>query len=567
MTQPQRRVSSVADSRESGGRSSFDLAFAGLMGMMLVVVLMTASDYGISVDEFLFDVYGAKSLSFYTSLGLDRSSLEWYDDYLYGPWFHILVTWVQSFELGAPFDVRHVMTGLLSLTGLVAVFLIGRRVFNARVGLVACVLPLLSGNYYGHMFNSPADAPFLVTMTWAVWAIIRLFDAPVGPARTVFRTSLCGFVVGLAIATRVGGFILCFYVAGAVLLVIIDAMYPSPESRLDRRERLSPVAAVLAGVVIAVVAGAVAWVLWPWIQDEPITRLREALSHFGRISMDYESVVWGLPFRTSQLPWFYIPLNLIARLAEPFTVLLFLAFCLGGAVLVRFAIRVGTWRDGVRSLVGRALAAPARERGVTIVVVAALFPLFWVLVSGAVLYDGIRHVMFAVPMLALLAARAAELVWPVMLRLGAAGAGAAGAIVGFCLCVVLTLHPDEYIRISAFAGGTRDGAPKFETDYWGNGVAEGVERLREFLKLEETRGRPIYAPRVMIAVSYRENLTQPYLPPEWVHVDRREDADFAVAPTRWLWQAPSWAEPIALVSRQGIVLAVVYDMRNRPDDQ
>jgi len=37
-------------------------------------------------------------------------------------------------------------------------------VFNARVGLVACVLLLLSGNYYGHMFNSPADAPFFAKL-------------------------------------------------------------------------------------------------------------------------------------------------------------------------------------------------------------------------------------------------------------------------------------------------------------------------------------------------------------------------------------------------------------------
>jgi len=565
MTFNQRRVSSVVGSRAGGGRSPFDLAFAGLMGLMLVVVVMTAADYGISVDEFLFNVYGVKSLAFYSSFGVDRSSLEWYDNYLYGPWFHMLVAAVQSLELAAPFDVRHVMTAMLSLTAFPAVFLIGRRVFNARVGLTACVLLLLSGNYYGHMFNSPADAPFLVTATWAVWAIIRLFDASSGPAGTVARALLCGALIGLSIATRVGGFILCLYVAGAVLLVIIDAAYPAPESRLDRRDRMSPVAAVVAGAIVAVVAGAVTWALWPWIQDAPIARLREALAHFGRISMDYESIVWGLPFRTTELPWFYIPLNLIARLAEPFTILLCLSIPLAVAIVIRFAVRAGGWRDGAKALIGRLAAAPARARGVTIVLVAALFPLFWVLVSGAVLYDGIRHVMFTVPMLALIAARAAEVVWPVAARLGSGAAVAGGAIVGFCLCTVLTLHPNEYIRISAFAGGTRDGAPKFETDYWGNGVAEGIDRLREFLTLEEHKGRPIYAPRVMIAVSYRENLTQPYLPPEWVHVDRREDADFAVAPTRWLWQAPSWAEPIALVSRRGIVLAVVYDMRGRPD--
>lgn len=539
----------------------FDGLFLALMGLMAVVVTMTAADNGISVDEFLFDTYGAKSLSYYTTMGVDRSSFVWYDNFLYGPWFHMVVATLQSLDLAPPFDVRHIATGFLSLIGLVGVFAIGRRVFNARTGFFAVVLLLLTGNYYGHMFNSPVDAPFIVAMTWAVWGIIAVFA---GDGRRMWLKVLaCGILVGLAVATRVGGVILVGYVAGAATLAVLDRLALTPETR-DRRHSPLSVGVVLASALtVIVVAGAAAYALWPWIQEDTINRIRSALAHFGKIEMDYNSVVWGIPFRTTELPWYYIPLNLVGRLAEPFTILLGIGLALGTAGAWRAIVGAGEWRDGFWATVARLTAVIARRRAVAVILVAAVFPLAYVVATHAVLYDGIRHVMFTVPMLALVAAWAAEWVWPRLAVFALPAAIVGGAVVGYDIVSMAKLHPQEYIRISAFAGGTRYGAPLFETDYWGNGVAEGIERLKEYLELEARNGRPVSTPRVLAGISYRENLAAPLFPKDWVHVDTREAADFAVAPTRWNWEPPAWAQPIALVRREGQVLAVVYDLRKK----
>lgn len=543
-----------------GSSRLFDALFLALMGAMVVVVATTAADYGISVDEFLFDPYGVKSLAYYQTLGADRSVFDWYDSYLYGPWFHILVAALQSLDLMPPFDMRHLVTGMLSLVGLVGVYLTGAVVFNRRVGFVAVCLLLLTGNYYGHMFNSPVDVPYLVAMTFATLAAIIAFD---GKRRYFFGwVLLVGLLVGLATATRVGGIMLVAYVAVAAGLALLDRIGVAPEGRHGERRGVSFAGAVAAGVIVIVVAAAFTWAAWPWLHEDPWNRLRETVAHFGKIQMDYASLVWGIPFRTTALPWYYIPLNLIARLAEPFTALLGLGLVLSIFAIRRAVIAASVWHDGWQAAGRRLIACVAERRAPAVVVFAALFPLFYIVLSDAVLYDGIRHVLFTVPMLALLAGWAAEPLWG-WLRCCRPLAGLVlGVIVGYGVWAVATLHPDEYIRISAFAGGTRDGAPRFESDYWGNGVAEGITRLKEYLDLEARNGRPVTAPRVLIAISYREQVAAPYLPKDWQHVDTKEAAQFAVAPTRWQWQPPDWAQPIAEISRQGIVLAVVYDMRH-----
>jgi hypothetical protein len=551
-----RRVSGSADARL--GRT-FDAGFSVLMGAMIVLAAATAADYGISVDEFLFDTYGGKALDYYRTWGADRSLFEWYDNYLYGPWFQMVVAALQSFDLMAPFDMRHLATGLLSLIGLCGVYWTGAVVFNRRVAFVAVCLLLLSGNYYGHMFNSPIDAPYLVAMTFATLGIVLAFRGR--PRRFLARALLVGVLVGWAAATRVGGIMLLAYVGVAAGLAVIDRWGVSPEARPGERDGVTLTGAIASVVLIVAVAAAVTWAAWPWLHEDTIARLKGALGHFGKIEMDYTSLVWGVPFRTTALPWYYIPLNLIARLAEPFTVLLGLGLVFAALGAARGMAEATVWRDGAVLAARRVLGIAARERGAVIVAFAALFPLLYIVATGAVLYDGIRHVLFTAPMLALLAARAAEPLWPWFARVRLPAALALGALVGYGVWAVATLHPNEYIRISAFAGGTRYGAPRFESDYWGTAVGEGIERLREYLDLEARNGRPVESPRVLIGISYRENLAAPYLPKGWTHVDTKEAAQFAVAPTRWQWQPPEWAHPIAEVVRQGIVLAVVYDMR------
>ena len=103
VTRWRKRVSGLAVDAEV-------VAAAALLGAVLVVGLATAADYGLTVDEFNTDDYGPKALAWYTSGFKDRSHFEtvefslWY----YGPWFHMLTAYVQSFDFADRITVRHV---------------------------------------------------------------------------------------------------------------------------------------------------------------------------------------------------------------------------------------------------------------------------------------------------------------------------------------------------------------------------------------------------------------------------------------------------------------------------
>src|SRR5215468_5906273 len=150
------------------------LAGTAILASALVIGLATAGHYGMTIDEFNTDDYGPKALAWYTSGFTDRSHFEtvefslWY----YGPWFHMLTAYLQSFDLADRFTVRHAMTFVVRLAGIAALLPIGRIAVGRWAGLTAIVLCLTTGYLYGSLFFTPIDVPFLAAITWATLAIV-----------------------------------------------------------------------------------------------------------------------------------------------------------------------------------------------------------------------------------------------------------------------------------------------------------------------------------------------------------------------------------------------------------
>jgi hypothetical protein len=369
------------------------IATVALLSAVLVVGLATAPDYALTVDEFNTDDYGPKALAWYTSGFNDRSHFQtvefslWY----YGPWFHILTAYVQSFDAADRITVRHAMTFLVGLAGLAALLPLGRLVAGRWVGLTAIALCLMTGYVYGSLFFTPIDVPFLAAMTWATLAIAVM-------ARQVLpswpSTLAAGGLTGLAIATRTGGIITHAYLLGAMLLCATE--FFAVNGRMTARY-LVQIAMRCAAVV------AIGWVsaiaLWPWLQiGNPLQQFKTALVHFANMPMAFEFSHWGERVWTNALPRSYIPKELLARLPEAFLVLLAVALvcAVGFAVTL---VRETHWRPDRKAAVRAALLALARERGIFLVCLAVILPLAFLIVQRATIYDGVRHVLFVIPML------------------------------------------------------------------------------------------------------------------------------------------------------------------------
>src|SRR5258708_24969824 len=112
--------------------------------------------------------------------------------------------YVQWFGFGDRITVRHAMAFLVGVAGVAALLPLGRLAVGRWAGLAAIALCLMTGYFYGSLFFTPIDVPFLTAMTWATLAIVMMTREVLPPWRA---TAVVGLLTGLAIATRTGGII------------------------------------------------------------------------------------------------------------------------------------------------------------------------------------------------------------------------------------------------------------------------------------------------------------------------------------------------------------------------
>jgi hypothetical protein len=504
------------------------VAAVALLGAMLVLGLATAGDYGFSVDEFNTDDYGPKALVWYTSGFVDRSHFEtvefslWY----YGPWFQMLTAYVQSFGFADPITVQHAVTFLVGLGGVAALLTLGRLAAGRWAGLAAIALCLMTGYLYGSLFFTPIDVPFLAAMTWATLAIVVMARQVLPSWRA---TIAAGLLSGLAIATRTGGIITHAFLLGALLLCAAEVF--TTEGRLSTRYLIDLGSRYGAAVVLAWL---VAFALWPWLQiGNPFAHFKIALVHFSTIPMSFEFSHWGEQISTSALPRSYIPAQLLVRLPEAFLVLLSVACLQAVAAAVRLAREaVATSRMERGTGLRTAVLALARQRAIVTVCLAVVLPLGFLILQRATMYDGVRHVLFVIPMLAVVAGVGWRALLPFLRRAPVIASVVVGAYVGSVVATLAALHPLEYVAMNMLVGGTRGAYDKFELDYWSAAATEALRRLEQRLDYDASLRSAETPPRILICIGTREERVHPLLRRPWIVETEPDKSDFIIATQR-----------------------------------
>jgi hypothetical protein len=277
-----------------------------------------------------------------------------------------------------------------------------------------------------------------------------------------------------------------------------------------------------------------AFALWPWLQiGNPLHQFHIALEHFATIPMAYEFSHWGERIWTNDLPVSYIPGQLLARLPEGFLFLLAVAGVYAIAavlVLARAALasrrreRGDPWQIATRTV--------ARRRELLIVCLAVILPISFLIIQRATLYDGIRHVLFVIPMLAILAGFGFWALLPLLRRAPVIAAVGVGAYVGGLVGALAALHPVEYVAMNALAGGTRGAYGKFELDYGSTAATEGLRRLERKLDYDPAVRATDNPPSILICIPWREQLVKPMLRRPWIVETDPDQADFIIATER-----------------------------------
>ena len=145
-------------------------------------------------------------------------------------------------------------------------------------------------------------------------------------------------------------------------------------------------------------------------------------------------------------------------------------------------------------------------------------------------FDGIRHHLFLLPPLAVLAAIGLERAWSAAtVPRRRALACAVIAVAGLAGARLAATHPYEYVAFNGLAGGPAGAEGRFEPDYWGLSLREVVRRAAEELAREG-----LADPRRawQVAVCGEAETIATVLPPFLRLADAIDHADLLIAVNR-----------------------------------
>jgi hypothetical protein len=353
-----------------------------------------------------------------------------------------------------------------------------------------------------------------------------------------------GAAIGMTMGVRIGGLLLMCYLS---LLLALDGTWRAVSAK--RIAVLTSTAWVSFWRVLLPVIGVaypVMLLFWPWAQTDPIVNPLRALAFFSHQTFPFYTLFDGQFVPASDLPWTYLPTYIALALPELILVLLFSVPV--GAV-------VALWRGNFRLSREEALASFVLGIGI-------VFPVAYAIVIKAVLFDGMRHFIFILPLIAVAASVAADRgldllswfpyrcpVWGVLALYGCAH-----------FSIMAMLHPDQYVYYNAFVGGVEGAQHKFKLDYWANSYAEAVQGLEDYLRVEY--GADFEEREFTVAVCGPPISADYYFPPNFRFVRDPARADFFIAFTKDNCQRSLPGRPIYRVERMGALLSLVLDRRN-----
>src|SRR3984885_632574 len=146
----------------------WDGAAFALLVLLILLVIFTFHDYGVTWDEDVHNWYGVFVMDYYLSAFVDNRAMHWQDLINYGAAFDMTAALINRISPFGTYETRPLLNGLTGILGLVGVWKAGRFLAGPRAGLFAAVLLVTIPNYYGQMYNNPKDIPFAVGNIWAL---------------------------------------------------------------------------------------------------------------------------------------------------------------------------------------------------------------------------------------------------------------------------------------------------------------------------------------------------------------------------------------------------------------
>ncbi len=528
-----------------------------ILGALALLMTATVGDYGMTGDEGVQHRYARRVLRWYATLGADRSAVADEDISMYGGFFEAIAEGAASLSPLDPYETRHVVNVVFALAAFAAVLRMGRHLVGPLGGLLSVGFLALTPAFYGHAFNNPKDIPFAGTFAVAASVLLVVSDrAPWLRARDAVAAAVAiGITAGVRVAgIALFGFALALWVAAAMARDVSGARSADGQAAVEARVGEGRRGWVRLGALwLVVVIGGwlVMLAFWPWAQVSPFLHPLHALGAFSRF---WETMV---VFYDGE----YVPNGAVSRFYLP----KWFALTLPETYVVAAGLAVLRLRDLAR---GRAFGPVRRLRLVQAgwILFLAVGPVAWAVVRHTPLYDGMRHFLFVVPLLAVLAGASAASYLQSRSGPSRMVAGAAlGALGALTAADMVALHPYQALYFNRLvAGGLARAVDRYDTDYWCLTYKEGAEWLMaRYAGADCSDKIRVAGHSILLQTSYYLRKTEEgrrlFSP-----VSLDDDPNFAMATTRFGDHRHTPGRLVHTVSRKGARLLYVFEVKPPP---
>jgi hypothetical protein len=525
--------------RRSMERTCDDVAIIVLAAVGLIASL-TFRDYGLGWDDYTHAEYADLLLRMYGSGFKDTGALSFANLYMYGGGFDMAAALLHKVIPLELFETRRLLGAMVGVIGLAVTWRLGRRVGGPLAGLATLLLLVLCPTFYGHMFMNPKDAPFAVSMVILMLGLVRLAEEYPAPSpRTIL---IVGLGAGLSIGCRIlGGLALVYAVAGFIPLFLEEIRTHSAREAAHRFAHVARV--LLPGLILGYL---VMGLIWPWSIMEPANPFH-ALTYFSHFfEKPWKEMFDGALVSVPDMPWSYLPTLFALQLPE-----VLLTLTIAGVV-------------GTFMLLSRTDVSARRKTILLMLALAATLPLVIAMVKRPALYNGIRHFIFVIPPMTVLAGVAFAWGMNWLKENRRSWQPAALAVFAFGLLLplgeMIRLHPYQYTHFNHIAGTVRSADNLFMLDYWGLALKQASDGLRD--ELVERQEVPPRNRKWKVAVCGPQRPAQVALGPDFTIGWDSNAADFAM--TLGEFYCKGLTAPVMVeIKRDDVVFARVYDIRGR----
>jgi hypothetical protein len=527
----------IARLRAKPGRTVSLVAF----GAMIVIVLATFHRYGISNDEEVQQTYGELLIRYYASGFVDDNAFHYRNLYLYGGLFDLIAAGFGPHLPLPTYEWRHLLTAIFGLVGMWGVWRQTRLLSSDGWACFAVLLLAVTGAWWGTLFNHTKDISFASAMAWVTYYAVRI--APTLPRPRLRHAVGLGVAMGCALGLRI---VAVYAILELAILVLVAAM--------DTRRGLygfsrRVVLTVFSLLPSAAVAFAIMALAWPWSVLAP-GNILFAIDTFSRFPIIIWTRINGVVMQGADVPRWYLPTYIAVRLPE--LALLGLAF---GGIGAFFC----TMRRHFERLHTLRLLP---------VVLAVIVPVIHAVLAKPLLYNGLRHYMFLLPPLAVLATLGLRSTYHMLAH--RLGRGVGHAFLAACvalwlvhLSLMVRLHPYESVAYNSLAGGVAGAVGRYEFDYHGNSIREAAERLSRMVEEEQEDGirNPRNGPPYRVAVCAELIQADEYLSSTFKVTKNWESADFFITPVQDGCEDAIDGTVLFTVERMGVTIGIVKDRR------